>query len=89
MSRQLLEPKKTATSTRSVQGVPEHSNPLPPYYPLLAQAEPLTLRAVVAQKTLLRDYDDEARDQLFRLHKVVKACWQLPPTPMNDIPLGF
>ena len=73
----------------ALKAVPEYDNPLPPYYPLLAQSEPLTLRDVLAQKELLRDHDNIARAQLFEVQKVMKACWQLPPTPLTEIPLGF
>ena len=73
----------------ALTAVPEYDNPLPPYYPLLAQAEPLTLRDVLAQKALLRDHDNEARTQLYQMQKVMKVCWQIPPTPLSHIPLGF
>lgn len=77
------------TLVAALTAVPEYTTPLPPYYPLLSQAEPLTLRDIVAQKTLLRDHDNEARTQLYQVQKVMKACWQLSPTPLNEIPLGF
>ncbi len=69
----------TATSTGSVQAVPEYKTQLPPFYPILAEAEMLTLRVVLAQKQLLRGHADLERDAFAATNKVIRACWQIPP----------
>jgi hypothetical protein len=77
------------TLVTALSAVSPHKVELPPYYAALAEAKPLTLRAILVQKQLLRDYDEKAHSELLQLNKVVKACRQISPTLMPDIPLGF
>jgi len=77
------------TLITALTDIPEHTIALPPLYPLLAQEPPLTLRTILAHKQLLRDHGELARGELRDINKVIRACWQLPPTPLSTIPLGF
>jgi hypothetical protein len=77
------------TLTAAITAVPAHEQPLPPFYPILAQAETLSLRLVLAQAAQLREHADLEQDELRAIHKVIRACCHIPPTPLTDIPLGF
>ena len=77
------------TLVTALTAVPEYKTQLPPFYPILAESEALTLRVILAQKQLLRGHADQERDAFAATNKVIRACWQIPPTPLTDIPLGF
>lgn len=79
----------TETLITALTAVPEHPNALAPLYPLLAEERPLTLRTALAHKHLLWDHADLAHGELRDINKVIRACWQIPPTPLPAIPLGF
>ncbi len=73
----------------SLTAVPEYTSPFIPIYEALADAQPLTLRALRTHSHLLRGCTDLARDETSAIHQVIVSCKQIPPTPLPALPLGF
>ena len=73
----------------SLTAIPEYTSPFIPLFEALADARPLTLRALRTHSHLLRDSSDLARDESAAIHQVIASCKQIPPTPLLALPLGF